>query len=168
MTAAPQALADLLRGRNLAPGGIIAIRNDLHADHVCDDFRTIDDVARAGVLHLYDRMQDGPRIPHDSRVLSFMALPGGRARLTGFRRFAMRRPGVAPGDIIYDHDASHLLHGFITHAAAPVFYDVQDEAGLADLIGRLEVAWPEPLAQDIRPADDPGLRVVGPSPPHQD
>jgi hypothetical protein len=80
----------------------------------------------------------------------------------------MRRPGVAPGDIIYDHDASHLLHGFITHAAAPVFYDVQDEAGLADLIGRLEVAWPEPLAQDIRPADDPGLRVVGPSPPHQD
>lgn len=160
MTAvAQETLAELLRRRNLAPDGIVAIRNALHADHVCDDFRSIDDVARAGVLHLYDRMQDGPRIAHDSRVLSFMALPGGRARLTGFRRFAMRRPGVVPGDIIYDHDASHLLHGFITHAAAPTFYDVFDEPGLEDLIGRLEVQWPEPLAQDIRSADDPGLRV---------
>lgn len=153
-------LAELLRHRSIDPTTVTAIRNDLHPEHACDDFRSIGDLDRAGVLHMYDRMQDGPRIAHDRRVLSFMALPDGRARLTAYRRFAMRRPGIAPGDIVYDYDAAHLLHSFIAHASAPVFYDVRDESGLEDLIGTLVVAWPAPLAQDIRAADDVNIRIV--------
>ncbi|MEW6639231.1 MAG: hypothetical protein AB1586_01910 [Pseudomonadota bacterium] len=153
-------LADLLRNRGLDPAAVTAICNDLHPEHACDDFRTIADLDRAGVLHMYDRMQDGPRIAHDRCVLSFMALPDGKARLTAHRRFAMRRPGIAPGDIVYDYDAAHLLHSFIAHATAPVFYDVRDESGLEDLIGALVVQWPAPLTQDIRDADDAGIRVA--------
>ncbi len=145
-------LADLLRRRGLDPAAIVAIRNDLHPGSVSSDFRTIADLERANVLHILDRMQDGPRIAHDSRVLSFMALPEGKARLTAFRRFSMRRPGIAPGDIVYDYDAAHLLHSFISHAANPVFYDVADEGGVDDLIGHLVVQWPEPLSEDIREA----------------
>lgn len=156
----PHILADLLRSRGQDPAAIVAIRNVLHTDLVCDDFRDVDDLARAGILHLYDRMQDGPRIAHDSRVLSFAAMPDGRARLSGFRRFLMRRPGIVPADILYDHDGAHLLHGFITHAAAPVFYDVTDESGLDDLRGHLVVRWPEPATRDILPADHPGLQVA--------
>lgn len=153
-------LADLLRSRGQDPATILAIRNMLHPDLVCADFRDVDDLARAGILHLYDRMQDGPRIAHDSRVLSFAAMTDGRARLTGFRRFLMRRPGIVPGDILYDHDGAHLLHDFITHAAAPVFYDVTDESGLDDLCGHLVVHWPEPVSRDILPADHPGLQLA--------
>lgn len=153
-------LADLLRSRGLAAKDLIAIRNDLHPEHTCSDFRSIDDLESAGVLQMYDRMQDGPRIAHDSCVLSFMALADGRAKLTSHRRFSMRRPGIAPGDIIYDYDAAHLLHSFIAGASAPVFYDVADEPGLDDLIGHLVVQWPEPLAQDIRAADDAEITVV--------
>ncbi|MBR1221101.1 hypothetical protein JQ557_24095 [Bradyrhizobium sp. U87765 SZCCT0131] len=153
-------LADLLRARGVDAAAVTAIRNDLHPEHVCDDFRSIADLDTAGVLHIYDRMQDGPRIAHDRCVLSFMALPDGKARLTAHRRFAMRRPGIAPSDIVYDHDAAHLLHNFIAHASAPVFYDVREESGLEDLVGRLIVQWPAPLAQDIRDADDVRIRIV--------
>ncbi|MGO4713089.1 hypothetical protein [Bradyrhizobium sp. 2TAF24] len=153
-------LADLLRDRGVDATTVTAIRNDLHPEHACDDFRSIADLDRAGVLHMYDRMQDGPRIAHDRCVLSFMALPDGKARLTAYRRFAMRRPGIAPGDIVYDYDAAHLLHSFIAHADAPVFYDVREESGLEDLIGTLVVQWPAPLAQDIRGADDAAIRIV--------
>jgi hypothetical protein len=139
---APLHLADLLRRRGLEPSTLTLVRNALAPELASADFATTADLARAGVLHLYDRMQDGPRIPHEARVLSFMALPDGRARLTAFRQFLMRRPGIAPGDIVYDHDAAHLLHAFIGHAANPVFYDVRDEAGLEDLVDRLEVDWP--------------------------
>jgi hypothetical protein len=106
-----------------------------------------------------DRLQDGPRIAHGSRVLSFMALPDGHAKLTAFRKFSMRQPGIAPGDIVYNYDAAHLLHSFIAHAANPVFYDVTDEAGLDDLIEKLTVQWPEPLAQDIRMASDAEIKL---------
>ncbi len=160
MTPPGATLADLLRERGLAAETLVAIRNDLDPAHACDDFRSIDDVERAGVLHLIDRMQDGPRIPDGSRVLSFMALPEGRARLTAFRTFSMRPPGIAPGDIVYDYDAAHLLHSFISGAANPVFYDAVDEAGLEDLMGTLVVQWPQPLTQDLRKADDVELRVV--------
>lgn len=156
-----ETLADLLRARGLAPETLVAIRNDLPAGSVCDDFRNIADVERAGVLQMLDRMQDGPRIPHGARVLSFMALPNGQAKLTAFRTFLMRRPGIAPGDIVYDYDAAHLLHSFISGATAPVFYDASDQEGLEDLIGRLVVRWPEPVAQDLRGADDVGIGVVG-------
>lgn len=147
-------LAAALRSRGIAPEGILAIRNALSPALVGGDFSEIADLERAGVLHLYDRMQDGPRLPHGARVLSFVALPAGQARLTAFRRFLMRRPGIVPGDIVYDHDAAHLLHGFIAHAQEPVFYDVEDEDGVGDLIGTLTVQWPEPLTNDILPADD--------------
>lgn len=160
MTASGASLDDLLRRRGVAADTLIAIRNDLDPAYICDDFRTIGDVERAGVLQLIDRMQDGPRIADGSRVLSFMALPDGRAKLTAYRRFTMRPPGIAPGDIVYDYDAAHLLHSFISCAANPVFYDAVDDRGLEDLIGTLVVQWPEPLAENIRGAGDAGIRII--------
>jgi len=153
-------LADLLRSRGLAADDLIAIRNELHPDCVSNDFRSIADLEDANVLHIYDRMQDGPRIAHDRCVLSFMALPDGRAKLTSCRRFSMRPQGVAPGDIVYDYDAAHLLHSFIARATTPVFYDVCDEPGLDDLIGHLVVQWPAPLSDDIRNAGDAAITVI--------
>ncbi len=153
-------LNDLLCARGLDARRIVAIRNALHPDDVCKSFRTIDDVVHAGALPMLDRMQDGPLIEHDTLVLSFVALPDGRAKLTGFRRFLMRRQGVVPGDIVYDYEAAHLLHSFIARATTPVFYDAIDEDGLDDLIGQLVIAWPESLTQHIRDAGDPMLEVV--------
>ena len=153
-------LTDLLAARGMAARSMMAIRNALHPDDVCADFRDIDDVIGANALGMYDRMQDGATIAHDTMVLSFAALQNGRARLTGFRTFMLRRAGIVPGDIVYDYDAAHLLHSFIARAAAPTFYDARDEDGLRDLIGQLVLQWPEPLAQHILPADDPGLIVV--------
>jgi hypothetical protein len=153
-------LNDLLRSRGLDPQRIVAVRNTLHADDICDSFRSIDDVARAGALPMLDRMQDGPLIEHDALVLSFVALSNHRAKLTSFRRFLMRRQGVVPGDIVYDYEAAHLLHSFIARATTPVFYDAIDEDGLDDLIGQLVIAWPESLTQHIRDAGDPMLEVV--------
>jgi hypothetical protein len=152
-------LRELLAARDIDVAGIIAIRNTLHADDVAADFRTIEDVASANALQMYDRMQDGPRIPHDTRVLSFAAMVDGQARLTGFRRFMLRRQGNVPGDIVYDYDAAHLLHSFIARAVVPCFYDAVDETGLDDLVGRLIVQWPEPLTDNILKADDPTLIV---------
>ncbi|HEX7882565.1 MAG TPA: hypothetical protein VF499_07500 [Afipia sp.] len=153
-------LAELLAARGLEAANIVAIRNTLHADDVSSDFRTLADVIAAHALPMLDRMQDGPRIPHDALVMSFAALDDDRARLTGFRRFLMRRAGIVPGDIIYDYDAAHLLHSFIARAAAPVFYDALDETGMDDLIGQLVVQWPQPVERNIRDARDTGLVVV--------
>src|SRR5262249_51456505 len=148
---------ELLHSRGLAADDLIAIRNELHPDDVSNEFRSIADLEDANVLHIYDRMHDGPRITHDRCVLSFMALPGGRAKLTSWRRFFMRPQGIAPGDIVYDYDAAHLLHSFIARTTTPVFYDVCDEPGLDDLIGRLVVQWPVPLSDDIRNAGDAAI-----------
>lgn len=153
-------LNDLLSARGLDARDIVAIRNTLHPDDICDSFRTIDDVVYAGALPMLDRMQDGPLIEHDTLVLSFVAMPDHRAKLTGFRRFLMRRQGVVPGDIVYDYEAAHLLHSFIARAATPVFYDAIDEEGLSDLIGQLVISWPEPVTQHIRDASDPMLEVI--------
>jgi hypothetical protein len=153
-------LNDLLRVRGHDARNIVAIRNTLHPDDACDSFRTIDDVVRAGALPMLDRMQDGPLIEHNTLVLSFVALSNHRAKLTGFRRFLMRRQGVVPGDIVYDYEAAHLLHSFIARATTPVFYDAIDEDGLDDLIGQLIVTWPERTTQHIRDAGDPMLEVV--------
>jgi hypothetical protein len=84
-------LADLLAARGFSATGMVAIRNTLHTDDVSNDFRTLADVIEANALPMLDRMQDGPRIAHDTLVLSFAALDNARARLTGFRRFLMRR-----------------------------------------------------------------------------
>jgi hypothetical protein len=155
-------LSDLLAARGLSPAGIVAIRNTLHPEDVSADFKDIDDVIRAGALPMYDRMQDGPRIPHDALVLSLAALPEGQARLTGFRRFKLRRQGNVPGDIVYDYDAAHLLHSFIARAAMPCFYDAVDESGVEDLTGRLVLQWPASLARDILQASDAALVVIDP------
>lgn len=153
-------LNDLLRARGLDAHRIVAIRNTLHPDDVCESFRTIDDVVRAGALSMLDRMQDGPLIEHDTLVLSFVAPSDHRAKLTSFRRFLMRRQGVVPGDIVYDYEAAHLLHSFIARAVTPVFYDALDEDGLDDLIGQLVITWPGSPTQHIRDASDPMLEVV--------
>lgn len=159
-------LAELLVARGLEAANIVAIRNTLHADDMSSNFRTLADVIDANALPMLDRMQEGPRIAHDTLVLSFAACEDGRAKLTGFRRFLMRRAGIVPTDIVYDYDAAHLLHAFIARADAPVFYDAFDEDGLADLIGQLVVQWPQPLGHHIRGADDPGLLIVGWEPAH--
>lgn len=159
-TAAAQTLADLLGARGLDAANMVAIRNTLHIDDMSSDFRTLADVIDANALPMLDRMQDGQRIAHDTRVLSFAALDDGRARLTGFRRFLMRREGIVPTDIVYDYDAAHLLHAFIARAHRPVFYDAFDEDGLGDLIGKLVLQWPQPLERDIVAASDKGLVVV--------
>jgi hypothetical protein len=153
-------LGELLAARGLPLANMVAIRNSLHPDDVSADFRSIDDLIGADALPMYDRMQDGPRIDHDASVLSFMALPDGHARLTGFRKFRLRRQGNVPGDIVYHYDAAHLLHSFIARAAVPCFYDAIDEDGLDDLIGRLVLQWPEPLARNLLGAGDAGLVVV--------
>lgn len=152
-------LGDFLRARGLDPHGIVAIRNSLHPEDMSSDFRTLDDVERANALAMLDRMQDGPRIAHDSRVLSFAALDDDRAKLTGFRRFMMRRQGIVPSDIVYDYDAAHLLHAFIARATTPVFYDAFDEAGLEDALGTLIVRWPMRDISDIRDADSHDIVV---------
>ncbi|EGP09081.1 hypothetical protein CSIRO_1243 [Bradyrhizobiaceae bacterium SG-6C] len=154
-----RSLGDLLTARGLDANNIVAIRNTLHPDDVSGDFRTLADVIAANALPMLDRMQDGPRIAHNTLVLSFAALDGGRARLTGFRRFLMRREGIVPTDIVYDYDAAHLLHAFIARAHTPVFYDAFDEDGLDDLIETLVVQWPLPLERDIVTANDAGLFV---------
>lgn len=159
-TAPAQTLADLLAARGLDAAAIVAVRNTLHPADMSNDFRSMDDVIAANALPLLDRMQDGPRIPHGALVLSFAALDHDRARLTGFRRFLMRREGIVPTDIVYDYDAAHLLHAFIARAETPVFYDAFDEEGLNDLIGRLVVQWPQPMARDIVGAGDAGLVIA--------
>ena len=58
-------LNDLLRARGFDARTMVAIRNALHPDDICESFRTIDDVARAGALPMLDCMQDGPLIEHD-------------------------------------------------------------------------------------------------------
>lgn len=153
-------LAELLHARGFDAANIVAVRNTLHPSDMSNDFRDMDDVIAANALPMLDRMQDGPCIAHEALVLSFAALDEGRARLTGFRRFLMRRQGIVPSDIVYDYDAAHLLHAFIARAHAPVFYDAFDQDGLEDLIGTLMVQWPQPVDRHIVDASDPGLVVA--------
>ncbi len=144
-----ETLAELLHARGFDAGNIVAVRSTLHPSDMSNDFRNMDDVIAANALPMLDRMQDGPCIAHEALVLSFAALDEGRAKLTGFRRFLMRRQGIVPSDIVYDYDAAHLLHAFIARAHAPVFYDAFDETGLEDLIGQLVVQWPLPVERHI-------------------
>ena len=152
-------LGELLRARHLLTPTTLAIRNTLHPDDVSEDFPDTESIVKAGVIGMYDRMQDGAAIADGSRVLSFVALDGGRARLTAFRDFKLRAKGNVPGDIVYDYDAAHLLHAFIARAATPMFYDAFDVEGMDDLIGTLVVQWPEPLATQVSHADDAGLLI---------
>ena len=153
-------LGELLQARGLLTPNTIAIRNTLHPEDVSDDFPDTKAIVDAGVIGMYDRMQDSAVIADGSRVLSFVALDNGRAKLTAFRTFRLRAGGNVPGDIVYDYDAAHLLHAFIARAATPMFYDAIEIGGLDDLIGTLTVQWPEPLAMNVRIADDAGLVVI--------
>ena len=153
-------LGELLQARGLLTPNTIAIRNTLHPEDVSDDFRDTRAIVDAGVIGMYDRMQDSAVIADGSRVLSFVALDNGRAKLTAFRTFRLRTGGNVPGDIVYDYDAAHLLHAFIARAATPMFYDALEIDGLDDLIGALIVQWPEPMAMNVRIADDAGLVII--------
>jgi hypothetical protein len=156
-------LGELLQARGLLTPNTIAIRNTLHPEDVSDDFPDTKAIVDAGVIGMYDRMQDSAVIADGSRVLSFVALDNGRAKLTAFRTFRLRAGGNVPGDIVYDYDAAHLLHAFIARAATPMFYDAIEIDGLDDLIGALIVQWPEPLAMNVRIADDAGLVMIATS-----
>jgi hypothetical protein len=156
-------LGELLQARGLLTPNTIAIRNTLHPEDVSDDFPDTKAIVDAGVIGMYDRMQDSAVIADGSRVLSFVALDNGGAKLTAFRTFKLRAGGNVPGDIVYDYDAAHLLHAFIARAATPMFYDAIEIDGLDDLIGALIVQWPEPLAMNVRIADDAGLVMIATS-----
>ena len=153
-------LASLLRARGIDPARVIAHRNTLDPRDASDGCRSIADLAPSGHDLVYERMQNGGVFGGEARVLSFAGEAGGRGRLSGFRRLVARRPGIAPGDIVYDHEVAHLLHDFISRAKRPTFYDAFDIEGLDDLTGRLVVQWPAPLMRRRRRADDPGLAVI--------
>jgi hypothetical protein len=78
----------------------------------------------------------------------------------GFRRYLARRPGIAPGDLVYDYDVHDLFHAFIARSRRPVFYDALDLPGLDDLVDRLTVDWPPPAMIALRPAAHPALRIA--------
>lgn len=153
-------LAELLLARGFDPAALTAHRNTLDPRDASADFRTIDDLAPTGHDLVYERMQNGRVFGEEAQVLSFRGEAAGRGRLAALRRLAARRPGVAPGDIVYDYDIAHLLHDFIGRAARPTFYDAFEIAGLEDLVGRLVVQWPKPLIRKRLNAADPGLIVV--------
>ena len=151
-------LGELLRVRGLLTSATIAICSTLHPEDASEDFPDTESMVRAGVLGMYDRMQDGVLIADESAVLSFVVMEGGGARLTAFRNFKLRARGNVPGDIVYDYDAAHLLHAFIARATTPTFYDSFDIDGLDDVIGTLVVRWPD--ARMLCAADDAGLVVI--------
>ena len=153
-------LAALLKERGLVTPHMRAMRQTLDRRDRTSELRDIADVMRANQLPVYGRMQEGRRLGHDNALLSFVGESRGCARLVGFAQVFARRRGVAPGDIIYDADAAHLLHNFISRSRVPTFYDFIDLPGLEDLVGRLVVQWPRPHAVSVRKALDPRLLVV--------
>jgi len=155
-------LGALLRARGFDDPGMRALRVTLNRQDRSSDFACLDDLVRANVVGLYERLQDGRRLGCGNRVLTFLAEPGGRARLVGFRRFISRRKGLVPGDIVYDYDAAPLLHSFIARAQCPVFYDAIDEDGLEDLCGTLVVRWPKPYMRQVRTAHDSAILIDKP------
>ncbi len=158
---APATLADLLRTRRLDTSEhLFALRTTLDPRDVTDDHRTSADLLTTGHERAYARMHEGLRLGSGRAVLCFVGEPGGTARFTGFRRFFARRPGIVPGDIVYDYDVADLFHQFVARSRRPVFYDAMDLPGLDDLVGRLVVRWPAPLMLRFRRADHADLRIL--------
>ena len=153
-------LATLLVARGLDPSGLIAHRNTLDPRDRSADAPSLEHLAKTGHDLVYERMQNGRVFGAEAQVMSFRGEAGGRARLSGFRRLVARRPGIAPGDIVYDYDVAHLLHDFISRAKHPTFYDAFPLEGLGDLVGRLVVQWPKPYMRRRLRADDPNLVVL--------
>ena len=157
------ALGALLAARSLTVSEpLFALRTTLDPRDASDDHRTTADLATTGHERVYARMQEGLRLGSGRAILCFLGEPGGRARFCGFRRFMARRPGVVPGDIVYDYDVADLFHQFVSRSLKPVFYDALDLPGLDDLVGRLVVTWPKPAMIRLRPAAHPGLLIVSP------
>ncbi len=153
-------LGDLVAARAVdVSGPVFALRTTLDPRDVTDDHRTTADLLRLGHERAYSRMQEGIRLGSGREILCFAGLPQGRAVFTGFRRFFARRPGVVPGDIVYDYDVSDLFHQFVARSRRPVFYDAIDLPGFDDLLGRLVVQWPRPAMIGLRPADHHGLLI---------
>lgn len=154
-------LVDLLAARpGLPTEPLFALRTTLDPRDATDDHRATADLGRLGHERVYARMQEGIRLGSGRAILCFLGEPGGRARFTGFRRFFARRPGVVPGDIVYDYDVADLFHQFVSRSRRPVFYDAIDVSGLDDLVGRLVVDWPRPAMIRLRPAIHPRLIVA--------
>lgn len=157
---APQTLATFLRTCGVEPADTLACRISLNPQDAGDEFRTTADLLRQKCVLTYARMQDGRRLGADRDVLLFLAEPAGIARLFGHFHFRARRKGIAPGDIVYDYDAAHLLHSFIARAHHPTFYDAFEIAGLEAFFGTLTVRWPAPMMRAIRRADDEAITVA--------
>lgn len=156
-------LADLLATRAAEKAEhLFALRTTLDPRDTTDDHRTTTDLIRLGHERAYARMHEGLRLGSGREILCFAGLPGGRAVFQGFRRFFARRPGIVPGDIVYDYDVSDLFHQFVARSRRPVFYDAIDLPGFEDLVGRLVVRWPRPAMIRLRPATHPALVVTAP------
>lgn len=154
-------LSRLIAARALLPGEtLFALRTTLDPRDVTDDHRVTADLLATGHERAYARMQEGIALGSGRAILCFVGEPGSRARFTGLRRFFARRPGVVPGDIVYDYDVADLFHQFVARSRRPVFYDAIDLPGLDDCVGRLVVDWPRPAMVRLRPADHPGLIVA--------
>ena len=156
-------LADLLAAR--APDTtehLFALRTTLDPRDTTDDHRATADLIRLGHERAYARMHEGLRLGSGREILCFAGLPAGRAVFMGFRRFFARRPGIVPGDIVYDYDVSDLFHQFVARSHRPTFYDAIDLPGFDDLVGRLVVQWPRPEMIRLRRAAHPDLRLVAP------
>lgn len=153
-------LADLLAARGLGRDEPLwALRLTLDPRDRCPEHPSLAALVAAGHDRAYSRMQEGLRLGSGRAILAFAAEPGGRARFRGFRRYLARRPGVAPGDLVYDYDVHDLFHAFIARSRRPCFYDALDLPGLDDLVDRLTIDWPRPAMVALRPADHPGLIV---------
>jgi hypothetical protein len=154
-------LAALLAARaGLPDEPMLALRVTLDPRDAIDEHRSTADLVRLGHLVTYARMQDGMKLGSGRAVLCFSGEAGGRARFHGLHRFFARRPGIVPGDIVYDYDVAELFHQFAARARRPVFHDAMELPGLADLAGRLVVVWPRPAMIAVRPADHPALTVA--------
>lgn len=153
----PTILADRLRAAGLTPADVLVHRIALDPADCDEAYRSTADLTRTGHALIYERIQDGEVFGRESLVAGFVATSGNTVRFAGLRRLVARRPGSAPGDIIYDPEIAHLLHNFIARANRPSFYDAfDDERG--DALEGLALNWPD--GSDIRAGDDPSLTVI--------
>ena len=150
-------LADALRANGLDPADVVAHRIVLDPADRDADYRATGDLVRTGHALIYQRIQDGAIFGPQALVAGFVAAADGTAHFAGLRTLVARRPGSAPGDIVYDPEIAHLLHNFIARAKHPTFYDAFDDARAPALAGTV-LRWPD--EQDTRPGDDPSLVVI--------
>ena len=151
-------LAAFLAARGLGDAEPLwALRLTLDPRDRCPEHPSLAALVAQGHDRAYSRMSEGLRLGSGRAILVFAAEPGGRSRFRGFRRYLPRRPGIAPGDIVYDYDVHDLFHAFVARSRRPVFYDALDLPGLDDQTDRLVVDWPRPAMLALRPADHPGL-----------